>query len=410
MPLSASAFRCTPRSILRATLVVLLCVIVTAPAAFAAPGPGASHTRTSAIAPPQVTAQGIYVYDMTAGVELYAKDPFGHRQVGSIVKLATALVVIENAELDEQVKIIEDDLVDTTMYSNMALHAGDTLTVSQLLYGLLIPSGNDGARALARHVGSKLSGSEDSRVATEAFVKEMNSYAASIGLTDSRFTVPDGIDAPNSYSCAHDVTILAQKLMENDFLRSVVSEPGYRFYSVGPEGRLYEMPTTNDLLGQYGIVGVKTGTTVEAGGNVILARQVNDGANTVLISIIGADHAYANAESGEGGVDLRWDDARAIIGDMDQRFLWTAPNADGVLPGLSEQMAVWDVQFQSPPAIPIPLSDVEIGYRLQLGPVADPGKRAGSVHIFYGEDEVGAVPIYQAGESASLRPVSGMAA
>jgi len=410
MPLRQTTPRCLPSGISRIVLTLLMCLVFTAPVASAAPGGGGDSGRTTAIASPQVTAKSIYVYDMTSGVELYTKDPYEHRQVGSVVKLATALVVINNAELDEQVKIIDNDLVDTTMYSNMNLQAGDTLTVSQLLYGLMIPSGNDGAKALARYVGGKLSGSDDPRIATGAFVQEMNNYAASIGLKDSRFTVPDGTDAPNSYSCAHDVTMLAQKVMENDFLRGVVSEPGYRFYSVGPENRAYESETTNEFIkagSSYqdaSVVGVKTGTTEEAGGNVVLAREVNGGSNIVLISIIGADHSYETLE------DARWDDAEAIINDMDSQFTWTAPNADGVLPGLNEQMAVWDVQFQGPPAIPVPTGDVTLGYRLQIGPVADPGQRAGSVYLYYGDDEVGTVPIYQSGDSASLSPLFRMAA
>jgi hypothetical protein len=96
---------------------------------------------------------------------------------------------------------------------------------------------------------------------------------------------------------------------------------------------------------------------------------------------------------------------------MDASFTWTAPNSDGVLPGLNEQMQVWDVQFQNPPAIPVPTgADVTLGYRLQLGAATDPGARAGTLHLFYGDTEVGAVPVFQAGESALLSPQSGIAA
>jgi D-alanyl-D-alanine carboxypeptidase (penicillin-binding protein 5/6) len=243
----------------------------------ATPGSPSQAATGSAIDPPQVTASSIYVLDMTSGIELYAKNPGERLQVGSIVKIATALVVMENAELDEQVVILESDLVDVEEYSNMNLTAGDTLTVSQLLYGLLIPSGNDGARALARHVGAKLSGSDDPTSATDAFVKRMNEYAAELGLQDTRFTVPDGIDTPNSYSTAHDVAVLGSELMKDEFLASVVKEPGYSFISVGPEQRQYEKATTNSRLGQNGVVGIKTGTTGEAGGNAVLARAVNGG-------------------------------------------------------------------------------------------------------------------------------------
>lgn len=338
--------------------------------------------------------------DMTSGVELYSKDPHEHLQVGSIVKIATALVVVNNVDLEEQVVIQEADLVDVNEYSNMALVAGDTLTVKLLLYGLLIPSGNDGARALARHVGSKLSGSDDPRIATEAFVKEMNAYAATLGLKNSRFTVPDGIDTPNSYSSAYDITLLSREFMKHEFLRRVVREPAYRFASVGPEARIYEKSTTNERLGQSGVVGLKTGTTLMAGGNVVLAREVNGGTNMVLITILGSEHAYStdNTET----VDARWSDADAIMTAMDATFSWASPDADGVFPGLNEEMAVWDVQFRDPPAIPVPTtSDVPLGYQLQISGVGDPGDRAGALHVYYGEQEAGSIPVFQAGEPAA---------
>ncbi len=260
------------------------------------------------ITPPDITAKALFVVDATTGIPLYTKNPDEHLPIGSVVKIMTALVVMKHVEdLDEPVVIQESDLVDVSVYSNMNLQAGDTLTVSFLLYGLLIPSGNDGARALARHVGGKISGSEDSRVATEAFVNEMNAYAAELGLKNSRFTVPDGTDAPNAYSSAEDVSIMSRELMKNDTLRRIVREPAYQFYSIGPEQRLYAKETTNQRLGQNGVVGVKTGTTEQAGGNVVLAREVNGGSNTVIIVILGADHSY---ETGDPNTpDARWTDA-----------------------------------------------------------------------------------------------------
>lgn len=379
-------------------LLILAAMLALAPGGplLAAPGSLGTPGAARGIQPPEVTAKSIYAYDMGSGVELYAKDPNARLQVGSVVKIATALVVVQTAGLDEQVVIQESDLVDTAEYSNMALVAGDTLTVSQLLYGLLIPSGNDGARSLARHVGGKISGNTEANAATDAFVKAMNDYAMSLGLQNTRFTVPDGIDTPNSYSSAYDMAILAGELMKNEFLASVVGEPGYRFTSVGPEARVYEMPTTNQRLGVNGVVGVKTGTTGEAGGNVVLARQVNGGSNTVIIAIIGAAHSY------ETGTDSRWADADALMADMDATFTWTTPDNGDLMPGLAEQMRVWDLQFQNPPTIPVPTGNgTTIGYQLQIGPPTDPGQQAGAVHLYFGENEVGAIPIYQAGDQAS---------
>lgn len=352
---------------------------------------------TFAIAPPDVTAQALYVVDSTTGIPLYSKSPDEHLPIGSVVKIMTALVVMKHVEdLNEQVVIQESDLVDTAVYSNMNLQAGDTLTVSFLLYGLLIPSGNDGARALARHVGGKISGTQDTRVAEEAFVNEMNAYAAELGLTNSRFTNPHGEDSPNAYSSAEDVSIMARELMKHETLRSIVREPAYQFYSVGPEQRLYAKETTNERLGQNGVIGIKTGTTEQAGGNVVLAREVNGGSNVVIIVVIGATHSYVTGDPNTP--DARWTDADTIMGTMDTQFAWTAPNSDGVLPGLNEELAVWDVQLNNPPAIPSPSVDgATLGYQLQIGPETESGQQAGTLHLYFGQTHVGSLPLVRAG-------------
>lgn len=383
------------RSRLLIAMVALLYTLSTSVA-------GAQSTGESfVIAPPDVTAQSIHVVDSATGIPLYSKNPEDQMPIGSVVKIMTALVVLKHVDdLNEQVVIIESDLVDTAVYSNMNLQVGDTLTVSLLLYGLLIPSGNDGARALARHVGAKISGSEDARVATEAFVNEMNAYAAELGLSNSRFTNPHGEDSPNAYSSAEDVSIMARQLMRSDLLRDIVSQPAYRFYSVGPEQRVYEKSTTNERLGQNGVIGIKTGTTSDAGGNVVLAREVNGGSNVVIIVVLGADHQYVTGDPNTP--DARWTDADSIMSAMDTQFAWTTPDSDGVLPGLNEELAVWDVQLNNPPAIPSPnVEGVALGYQLQIGPETEPGQQAGTLHLYFGQTHVGSLPLVQAGAAST---------
>ncbi len=229
---------------------------------------------------------------MNTGIKLFAKNENERMPIGSTVKIVTALVTMKYAELDQQVTIVKDDLVDNATESNMNLQVGDTLTVSQLLYGLLIPSGSDGANALARHVGKIITGSDDPIAQYDAFVGAMNSYVADLGLENSRFTNPHGLDAPNSYSSARDIAVLGSLLMKDDFLAGIVKEPGYSFVSVGPEARQYQGAPTNHLLGQSGVVGIKTGSTEEAGGCVVLARQVNSGGSLVITAVLNADLAY----------------------------------------------------------------------------------------------------------------------
>jgi len=374
------------------SIIALLLAFVVLPGA-ASPGLPATVPVASYVAPPDVSAESVYAFDMTTGIVLYEKNPDERMQIGSTVKVATALVVMKYGNTEDQVKIIKEDTVDITVYSNMQLQEGDTLTVGTLLYGLLLPSGNDGALALARHVGEQMCGCDDRNDAVGAFVQAMNDYAKELGLENTRFTNPSGIDAEQTYSSARDIAILFAELMKNEKLAGIVAEPAYSFYSAGPERRNYQAQTTNQLLGQLGVVGGKTGTTGEAGACVVLARQINGGANTVITAILGSDVTYEGDVIVEGS-DKRWDEARAIFGAMDEQFAWVTPGTEGTFPGLAEEMAVWQVEFLNPPAVPYPKSGVEAAYQLVLGEPGEAGSEGGSVRLYYDQEQVGSVPVY----------------
>lgn len=381
--------------------MLLLASIILQGTAIAAPGVPSQARPASAIDPPSVSARAIFSFDLASGVVLYEKNPTERMQVGSTVKIMTALVVMKLGKVDDEVLILKSDEVDIEMYSNMQLAAGDTLTVGTLLYGLLLPSGNDGANALSRHIGSQISGSDDPNTAINAFVKAMNDMAAELGLKNSNFTNPSGIDSRNSYSSAQDVALLFGELMKNPKLADIVAQPAYSFLSVGPRPRQYQGETTNELLNQSGVIGGKTGTTDDAGGCVVFARKVNGGANTVITAVLGSEVAYDNA--GTKVEDVRWDDAKKILNDMDTRFSWVIPGADDTFPGLAEEMSIWQVEFRDPPAIPVPSGDdARTTYQLVLGPPVEAGKQCGTVRLLVSGRTVGSIPIYQTGTQAAL--------
>lgn len=345
------------------------------------------RSTSATIQVPDVTAQGVYAYDLNTGIELFARNEHERMPIGSVVKVVTALVTVKHANLDDEVVIIESDLVDDPSYSNMSLQAGDTLTVSQLLYGLLIPSGSDGADALARHVGGIITGSDDQIAQYDGFMREMNQFIAEQGLENTRFTNPHGLDAPNNYSTAYDISILSGLLMQNETLARIVGEPGYSFVSVGPEARQYQEQTTNQLLGQNGVVGIKTGSTGDAGGCVVLARQANDGNSTVITAVLGSDLTYdGNSSIVE---DERWGDASRLFDFMDTTFAWVPLNDGSTFADLPTELSVWDVQVAGNPTIPMANGDsAETRYQLALNP--DGG---GTLEIFVNQDRVGSIPL-----------------
>ncbi len=356
--------------------------------------PVATADTNRGIAPPEVTAQSVYAFDLESGTVLYNKNIDDRRPVASITKVVTALITVKNASLDEQVQIIDSDLLDpNSAYTRMGLHSGDTLTVAQLLYGLLLPSGGDAALALARHVGGKLSGSDDPATAKTAFIDAMNSYVQSLGLKDSYFTDPAGEDDANAFSTAHDIAIVGGELMKNADLAFIVNQPAYPITSIG--GQLYDLQNTNTLLGKDGVVGIKTGSTEGAGASLLIARSMNNGNNIVIMAVLGSTLKYdASSKITE---DARYTDSQAIFADMDARFTWTSLDQAGdTFPGLKEEMAVWGVTLKDPPVMPIDLrAQDKPSYQLVLGAPTDGGKEAGSVLLFAGDVRVASVPVYQ---------------
>lgn len=258
-----------------------------------------------------VTARAVYAYNPEIDKPLYQTNATERMGIGSIVKVATALVTVANVDLDEQVLIDGSDLVDPGIYSNMGLLAGDTLTVEQLLQGLLVPSGGDAAMALARYVGMQLSGSDDPDIARAAFVEQMNALAEQLGLANTNFTNPSGDDDKNNYSTAEDVAKLGAALMESKALVRIVAMPNYEFTSI--DGNAYAGVNTNQLLGVSGVVGIKTGSTGDAGGCVVLAQVREDG-SMIILTILGSDLAYDDLN--RITTDMRWDDAQQVLNQL----------------------------------------------------------------------------------------------
>lgn len=303
-------------SCVRALALVLLIALVIAPPP--------AHAATP-LDIPDVTAAGVFAYDIATGETIYSANADERRPVGSLAKIMTALVTLDHRALDAEVMVTEADMV-APGYSTMWLQGGDTLTVEQLLTGVLLASGGDAARALARDIGTGLSGSDDPAIAVAAFVDAMNGRAADLGLTGTRFANPDGEDSADAWSTAHDVALMFGAVQEQPVLTAILAQVEYGFVSAGPERREYGGLTTNQLAGRHGITGAKTGSTEAAGGCLVLARTANQGRTTVIIALLGSNLVYD--ETGMQIEDDRWTDATTLIEEMDARWTWDDPDPD----------------------------------------------------------------------------------
>jgi D-alanyl-D-alanine carboxypeptidase (penicillin-binding protein 5/6) len=227
-------------------------------------------SSADAPATPRIAAASWYLVGED-GVVLARGDAARARAIASITKLMTAVVVLEHARLDDVVSVspLAASIGESTVY----LRGGEELTVAELLRATLVPSANDAAEALALHVGG---GSAD------RFVDLMNAKAAELGLRDTHFENPHGLDQRGHVSSARDVTALLRYALGVSFIRDALQ----RSSVVLPGGPAF--PTTDDLLQSWApLVGGKTGHTQDAGWSETAAAS--RGGVTVYGAVLGSD-------------------------------------------------------------------------------------------------------------------------
>jgi len=225
-------------------------------------------------APPQVTGRAYVVENGATGEVLAARDARARVPIASITKLMTVLLTVERARPSDIVTVSRQAAAVGESSAN--LRAGERLTVRELLEAALIQSANDAADALADYVGK---GSES------RFVALMNQRARQLGLRDTHYVRPDGLDAVGHVSSAYDVTLLARMLMHRPLVRQIVRQ---RSATIAGGEVLH---TWNDLLSSYpGIFGVKTGHTSKAGWNQVAAAR--RGGVTLYATLLGSPDRY----------------------------------------------------------------------------------------------------------------------
>jgi serine-type D-Ala-D-Ala carboxypeptidase (penicillin-binding protein 5/6) len=252
-------------------LILLLVLLIVVIAEIAATGPvGISHiiepesvSRSAVFSvgrPPSVTAEAAFVYDPRLGLTYFAKNANMELPQASCTKIMTALLAVERGNLNQVITVGKDaQALVRPDSSYMGLSAGEKLTLKDLLYGLLLPSGNDAAVAIADAIGGSV----------PAFVALMNQRAQQLGLTRTHFMNPHGLGEPNHYTTAHDLAVLAEAAMENPILVQITSTKEYKIPKTSTH-KAYDLMTGDDLIpgarSPYpGAIGVKPGYTGDAG-------------------------------------------------------------------------------------------------------------------------------------------------
>lgn len=212
--------------------------------------PHARHLPATGNAAPRVEAAAAVLMDLDTGQVLYAKNRAAPFYPASVAKILTALVVLERLRLDEVVTVSPG--AANVEGSKMYLRAGERITVENLLYGLMLASGNDAARALAEHTA----GSE------AAFAVLMNARARAAGATRSRFVNASGLPHPDQVTTAEDLARITRAALENPVFSKIVATRQKEIQWV--DGRRWTAYNHNYALGSGGIDGVKNGYTIAA--------------------------------------------------------------------------------------------------------------------------------------------------
>ena len=229
----------------------------------AVPTPPPTPTPTPA---PFITGTAAYVIDADTGRVLYSLHSTQQLPIASTTKIMTAIVTIENANLDQGVIVQQSDLDQVPPDASTAgLVVGDYFRLRTLLYGLMLPSGTDASIVIARAVAGS----------TANFVAMMNRKAQLLHLTHTRFSSPHGYSGVNHFSCAADLATLANYAMGNTLFAHIVAQVAY---DVRPSlyTHAYHWENTNALLTTYqGADGVKTGWTADAGVCLVFSARRN---------------------------------------------------------------------------------------------------------------------------------------
>ena len=222
---------------------------------------------------PIIEAKGVIALDLKNNKILFEKNANQKLPVASITKLMTILIVLEENQLNEIITVSSNSA--STEGSRMNLQAGEEIAVENLIYGAIIGSANDAAVALAEHNAGSV----------DKFVAKMNAKASSLGMTNSSFSNPIGLDDPNNYSTAYEIAKLAKQIYGYEFIRHAASLKELEVRSVSGN-YIHKLKSTNELLDSYlNIKGLKTGSTDAAGLCLVSVAENTEGNSIITVML-----------------------------------------------------------------------------------------------------------------------------
>ena len=231
------------------------------------------ESASSSVEEPKINARAAIIYDRTTKQIIWGKNENEKRAMASTTKIMSAIVVLENSNLSDVVTISKK--AAGTGGSKLKISTGDKITVNDLLYGLMLRSGNDAAVALAEYVGGSI----------EGFADLMNKKAKELGLSNTNFVTPHGLDNEDHYTTAYELAVITDYALNNETFAKIVNTKSTAISINGNSRNIYN---TNELLGYMsGVDGVKTGFTNGAGRCLVTSCTRDN--NQIITVVLGCD-------------------------------------------------------------------------------------------------------------------------
>ena len=252
---------------------------------------------------PSINAKSAISVEVSTGKVVYEKNAHEKMYPASTTKVMTALLVLENCNLDEKAKVSYEAIQSVPAgYSNAKLQVGEEVSIEELLYALMIPSANEAANVLAEHVAGSV----------ESFATMMNTKAEELGCENTHFINANGMHDENHYSSAYDLYLIAKEAMQNEVFRKIVSTSKYklspteeypnddRVFSNTNELIIYNNSNRSDNYYYKDAIGIKTGFTKQAG-NCLISAASREGLEFINVVL--------NADITEDGLNHRFVDS-----------------------------------------------------------------------------------------------------
>lgn len=336
---------------------------------------------------PTLNSRIALVYDRTSGNVIYEKNGYKTVPMASTTKIMTAIVVLENANLQDTVTV--EKKAAGTGGSRLGLKVGDKITVNDLLYGLLLRSGNDAAVALAIHVGGSI----------EGFATLMNQKANELNLNNTNFETPHGLDSKNHYTTAYELAKIADYALKKEKFKKIV---GTQNCNITISGVQRNISNTNELLGYLnGVYGVKTGFTNGAGRCLVTACK-RDNLDIITV-VLGADTKKIRTSDSIKLIEYIYNNFEMVniqekVNEKFNQWKEINKNRISINKGVTNNMKIdlEEMQFEEMPINKKIKDNIEIKVNtiFNFDAPVEEGKIIGNLKIFIDDNEIQTLNIY----------------